>query len=94
MVTEIATVTISEGNELAFEASMRATGLAALEACPGVISVQFGRGAENPSTFAFVVEWASVEAHEAARDTETFKAFRASFGTHGIGGTMQHFDLR
>ncbi|MFM5929374.1 MAG: antibiotic biosynthesis monooxygenase family protein [Novosphingobium sp.] len=93
MITEIATITISAGNEGAFEAAMRDGGLAHLAACPGVGSVKFGRGVENPANFAFVVEWDSLEAHAAAKDTDSFRAFRAAMGTWAVGGSMEHFAL-
>jgi heme-degrading monooxygenase HmoA len=94
MVTEIANITVAEGNEAAFEKAMREDGgIANLSACPGVISVRFGQGIEAPSTFAFVVEWESLEAHAAAKDTGTFEQFRALIGPHGIGGSMIHFNL-
>ncbi|MDE2597251.1 MAG: antibiotic biosynthesis monooxygenase [Sphingomonadales bacterium] len=95
MVTEIAAITVAQGNEAAFERAMRDEGgLAALAECPGVISVRFGRGVESPDRFGFVVEWESVEAHAAAKDTESFGRFRAAIGPWGIGGEMQHYDLR
>ena len=93
MITEIATITIAPGQEEAFEAAMRHGGIGHLSACPGVLKVSFGRGVEDPSKFAFVVEWASLEAHGAARDTDAFSAFRASMGAMAIGGTMEHFAL-
>jgi heme-degrading monooxygenase HmoA len=93
MITEVATITISAGNEEAFEAAMRDGGLAHLSACPGVGKVQFGRGVEDPSKFAFVVEWETLEDHGAARDTDAFRAFRAAMGTMATGGTMEHFAL-
>ena len=94
MVTEIANVTVAAGREADFEAAMRSGGVAALQACPGVQSVRFGRGIEAPATFAFIVEWDSIEAHAAAKDTATFTTFRAAFGDMAIGGSMVHFDLR
>lgn len=93
MITEIANITVAEGNEAAFDKAMRDGGIAALSACPGVGSVRFGRGVENPSIFAFVVEWDSLAAHDAARATETFATFRAAIAPYGIGGSMQHFTL-
>ena len=93
MITEIATITVSAGNEAAFEAAMRDGGLANLAACPGVGKVQFGRGVEDPSKFAFVVEWESLEAHGAARKTDAFGAFRSAMGSMTAGGSMEHFTL-
>jgi heme-degrading monooxygenase HmoA len=93
MITEIATISIAPGQEEAFEAAMRHGGIGHLSACPGVSKVSFGRGVEDPSKFAFVVEWDSLEAHGDARNTDAFAAFRASMGAMAIGGTMEHFAL-
>lgn len=93
MVTEIANIAVAEGNEAAFEMAMREGGLEALGACPGVASVRFGRGVESPTKFAFVVEWDSLEAHAAAKDTDSFRRFREAIGPYGIGGSMEHFQL-
>ncbi|MCW1402541.1 antibiotic biosynthesis monooxygenase [Novosphingobium sp. MW5] len=93
MITEIATITVAPGQEENFEAAMRHGGVAHLSACPGVLKVRFGRGVEDPSKFAFVVEWESMEAHEQARGTDSFAAFRAAMGAMTIGGAMEHFAL-
>jgi quinol monooxygenase YgiN len=94
MVTEIATITIAPGQEAAFEAAMReGGGLTALRACPGVLTARFGRGVESPDTFAFVVEWESLAAHDAARTTDSFATFRAAMGTMTVGGAMAHYAL-
>lgn len=94
MVTEIAQITVAEGNEAAFEKAMRVDGgIAHLSACAGVQNVKFGRGVESPSKFAFVVEWDSVEAHNAARASDSFKAFSLLIQPWGIGGVMDHFQL-
>jgi heme-degrading monooxygenase HmoA len=93
MITEIATISVAPGQEEAFEAAMRHGGIEHLSACPGVIKVSFGRGFEDPSKFAFVVEWASMEAHGEARNTDAFAAFRAAMGAMTIGGAMEHFAL-
>jgi heme-degrading monooxygenase HmoA len=95
MVTEVAAITVAEGKEAEFEQAMReGGGLAALAASPGVRSVKFGRGIENPTKFGFVVEWDSIEAHMAARDSESFGRFREVIAPYGQGGSMEHFDLR
>ncbi len=94
MVTEIAQITVAEGNEAAFEKAMREDGgIAHLSACSGVQTVRFGRGVESPSKFAFVVEWDSVEAHNAAKESESFKAFSSLIRPWGIGGSMDHFEM-
>ncbi|MEJ6009485.1 antibiotic biosynthesis monooxygenase family protein [Novosphingobium aquae] len=93
MITEIATISVAPGQEEAFEAAMRHGGIEHLSGCPGVRKVSFGQGVEDPGKFAFVVEWDSLEAHHAARNTDAFAAFRASMGAMTIGGAMEHFAL-
>jgi quinol monooxygenase YgiN len=93
MVTEIATLTVAEGNEAAFAAVMDETGCPALRALPGVLSLRFGRGVENPTKFGLIIEWESVEAHNAATATATFKTFRDAIKPYTIGGAMEHFAL-
>ncbi|MEP7223297.1 MAG: antibiotic biosynthesis monooxygenase family protein [Novosphingobium sp.] len=93
MVTEIATITVAEGNEAAFAAAMDDVGGPALRACPGLLVLRYGRGVENPVKFALVIEWESIEAHNAVRTNEEFKRFRAAIAPYAVGGTMEHFTL-
>lgn len=49
-------------------------------------------GGENPGKFFFIVDWESVDAHNAARDSEAFKAFAAVGAPFfGLGGGLDHF---
>ncbi|MEW9854568.1 putative quinol monooxygenase [Novosphingobium sp. M1R2S20] len=91
MLLEIAVIEVREGQEDAFAAAMRETGVPALAACDGAVSVAFGRGVENPSTFTFNVVWTSMDAHMAAREFESFGKFRAAFGDMTTGGSMSHY---
>lgn len=91
MLLEIAEIEVRPGAEESFAAAMRETGLVELAACAGVVSVQFGRGVENPSKFAFTVAWTSMEAHENARKFDSFGRFLATFGDMAVGGAMSHY---
>ena len=88
MLLEIAEIEVRAGAEESFAEAMHRSGLSDLAACEGVVSVRFGRGVENPSKFTFNVVWTSMEAHEAARGLD---AFRAAFGDMGVGGAMSHY---
>ncbi|MDB5724388.1 MAG: hypothetical protein JWQ16_1142, partial [Novosphingobium sp.] len=49
-------------------------------------------GVENPENVLILVEWDSVEAHAAAKESEHFKRFHQIAGPFfGGGGSMQHF---
>lgn len=91
MLLEIAEIEVRPGAEDQFATAMRETGLPNLAACEGVVSVQFGRGVENPSKFTFNVVWTSMDAHMAGRNLETFGKFRAAMGEITVGGAMSHY---
>ena len=69
MVIERAELIIQAGREEEFEAALpRAVEI--LESAPGSGRVlAIGRCVENPSLFTLLMEWESVAAHEAARET-------------------------
>lgn len=93
MDLEIAIVSAKDGNAAALvEAMTDGGGNAALEACPGCRSAKTMLGVENPGNVIFLVEWDSVEAHAAAKESEHFKRFFQIAGPFfGEGGSMQHF---
>ncbi|MGN6356915.1 MAG: putative quinol monooxygenase [Novosphingobium sp.] len=92
MDLEIAIVAAKDDNAAALVKAMDDGGTAHLLACPGCRSVKVLPGVENPGNVLFLVEWDSVEAHAAAKDSEHFQAFIAAAGPYfGNGGTMQHF---
>ena len=73
---------------------MNESGNAALLSCPGCNSVKVLPGVENPGNVLFLIEWDSVDAHNAAKASPGFAEFvRIAgpwFGGEG-GGSMQHF---
>lgn len=93
MDLEIAIVEAKDGNAAALvDAMTNGGGCAALEACPGCRSAKAMPGIENPGSVLFLVEWDSVEAHAAAKQSEPFKRFHQIAGPFfGGSGTMQHF---
>jgi quinol monooxygenase YgiN len=93
MLLEIAELDVRPGAEDEFAAVMREKGVPHLSQCDGVVSVQFGRGVENPGRFTFNVVWTSMEAHAAAKTLPAFGAFRACFGDLTVGGAMSHYEL-
>lgn len=94
MDLEIATLQAKDGDTAGLLKAMADGGTAGLLAAPGCRSVKVLPGVENPGTVLFMVEWDSVEAHNAARDSEGFKQFIAHASPFfGGGGSMQHFKL-
>ena len=74
--------------------AMNEKGAAALRSCRGCLSVKYYPGVENPGSVLFLIEWDSVDAHNAAKDEDGFKAFiDAILPYFGEGASMQHFRM-
>jgi quinol monooxygenase YgiN len=95
MHLEVAILEAKNGDAQGLVKAMREGGAAALESCKGCRSAKALPGVENPGNVLFLVEWDSVDAHNAAKATDGFKKFIeiASPYFGGGGGAMQHFDL-
>jgi len=81
MVLEVAQFDIKPGSEAAFEAGYRGV-VSVLRESPGLLSLRMTRGVETPARFLLLVEWESLEAHQAFRDSERFAVWRAGIGAH------------
>lgn len=92
MDLEVAMLVAKDGDAEGLIKAMNDGGSAALLSCEGCHSVKVLPGVENPGTVLFLVEWDSVDAHNAAKATPGFAKFveiaRPFFGE---GGSMQHF---
>jgi heme-degrading monooxygenase HmoA len=91
MVLEVALLDVTPGTEEAFRASYAAA-RHHLEASDGCRSVRMTQGIETPTRFVLLVEWDSVEAHEAFRASDAFPAWRGHVGPHFDGPPrIEHF---
>lgn len=95
MDLEVAMLEAKNGDSAGLIKAMNEGGSAAIQSCPGCRSAKVYPGVENPGTVLFLVEWDSVEAHQAAKTTDGFKKFIeiASPFFGGTGGSMQHFKV-
>jgi heme-degrading monooxygenase HmoA len=84
MVLEVALIDVQPGAEAAFEAGYRSA-VGALRESAGLLSHRMTRGVETPTRFVLLVEWASLEAHQAFRDSDRFTTWRAGIGPHFAG---------
>ncbi len=81
MVLEVALIDVKPGSESAFrEAYGQARELIA--SLPGAGTMRMTQGVETPTRFVLLVEWDSVDAHQAFRDSEGFGRWRALIGPH------------
>jgi len=95
MDLEVAILAAKDGDAAGLVKAMNdGGGNDALLSVPGCRSVKVLPGVENPGNVLFLVEWDSVEAHNAGKQTQGFQDFvRIAgpwFGGEG-GGSMQHF---
>lgn len=92
MVLEVADINVLPGSEDDFAAAYRGA-RDVLATALGCRSVRMTRGIESPSRFTLLVEWDSVEAHEANfRGTERFATWRAAIGPFFDGQPrVEHF---
>ncbi|MDQ1720654.1 MAG: hypothetical protein QOI26_388, partial [Pseudonocardiales bacterium] len=79
MVLEVALIDVQPGSESAFEAGYRRV-VSALRESAGLLSIRMTRGIETPTRFVLLVEWESLEAHQAFRDSESFAVWRGGIG--------------
>jgi len=93
MLLERAEILINEGLEPGFATAMQDRGLPILSAVPGVLSVNLGRGVENPGKFMLLVEWESMDAHSAYNKSPACGEIRALIRGFAKGGSMEHFTM-
>jgi Antibiotic biosynthesis monooxygenase len=77
MLIERSELIIKDGLEDDFAATMSERGIPLLSNVPGVSTVQFGRGVENPGKFMLLVEWAAMDAHAAFRSNPVILSSRS-----------------
>lgn len=91
MVLEVALFDIKPGSGEEF-ATAYAQARPLITRTEGCRSVRMTRGIETPDRFVLLVEWDSVDAHEAFRTSERFPQWRALIGPHFAGPPLvEHF---
>jgi heme-degrading monooxygenase HmoA len=93
MLVERSELIIKDGVEDDFAATMSERGIPLLRSVPGVHTVQFGRGVENPSKFMLLVEWTEMDAHTAFRRNPIYPEFSKLLKPFVKAGAMEHFEI-
>ncbi|GFE79769.1 hypothetical protein GCM10011487_17690 [Steroidobacter agaridevorans] len=93
MLIERADIQVREGAEQDFATAMTSKGVPLLLSAPGVRSVQFGRGVENPQKFMLLVAWDTMDSHIAFTKSPAMLEFRSLLKPFSTGGAMEHFNL-
>lgn len=94
MLLERSEIQVKAGLEDEFASVMEERGLPLLTAVPGVKRAKIGRGVENPSKFIFLVEWETLDAHEAFNKSAVHPEFLQLFAPYAEAGAMEHFQIR
>ena len=93
MLVERSELTVKPGAEDDFHTAIIDKGVPLLKSVDGVLSVQVGRGVENPSKFMLLVGWDSMDAHTAYGGTPKSLELRGIMGPFLAGGAMEHFEV-
>jgi heme-degrading monooxygenase HmoA len=91
MLIERSELIIKDGLEDDFAATMRELAIPLLMDVPGVNTVQFGQGVENPGKFMLLVEWTAMDAHTAFRSNPVYPEFSQLLKPFVNAGVMEHF---
>jgi heme-degrading monooxygenase HmoA len=81
MVLEVALIDVTAGQEDAFAAAYQEA-RQQIEQAEGSRSIRMTAGIETPTRFVLMVEWDSVEAHNAFRASDAFGVWRGLIGPH------------
>lgn len=81
MVLEVGLIDVRPGAEEAFEAAYRQVRHAVADS-PGCRSMRITGGVETPTRYVLLVEWESIEQHEAFRASDRFAVWRGGIGPY------------
>lgn len=81
MVLEVALIDVQPGSDDAFEADYQSV-KKALSDSPGLLSFRMTHGIETPTRFVLLVEWESLDAHQAFRDSDRYVTWRSGIAPH------------
>jgi heme-degrading monooxygenase HmoA len=93
VLVERSELQIKDGMEDDFSAAMMERGVTLLSRVPGVTSVQFGRGVENPGKFILLVEWTTMDTHTAFKSHPVYPEFSQLLKPFVKAGAMEHFNI-
>jgi len=81
MVLEVALIDVQPGHEADFITAFGQVRHAVADS-PGCQSLRMTHGIETPTRFVLLVEWDSIDAHEAFRASSRFGIWRGGIGPH------------
>ncbi len=91
MVLERVEITAKDGMAGALLAALRETGIPLLTGTQSCVAARAGGGVENPGKVILLVEWASLEAHEAFKKTQDYITLAQMLVPFANGAVAEHF---
>ena len=93
MILERAEIIAKPGTIKEFLAVIGGKGAALLRGVPGCLGVRVGGGVENPDKLLLLVDWESLEAHEAFKKMPEYAELGKMLGPFAAGGGAEHFAI-
>ena len=93
MILERAELNAKEGMITEFVAAMGSKGADLLRKIPGCHGVRVGGGVENPNKLILLVDWESLEAHDAFKKMPEYIELAKILGPYAAGGGAEHFTM-
>jgi heme-degrading monooxygenase HmoA len=94
MILERAELNAKPGTIEAFVSVLRSKGVPLLEKIPGCLGARVGGGVENPDKLLLLVDWESLEAHDAFKKMPEYAELGKMLGPYAAGGGAEHFKMK
>jgi quinol monooxygenase YgiN len=91
MVLERVEFTAKDGLAAELLAALRSKSLPLLAAIPGCLAARAGSGVENPGKIILLVDWVSLDAHEAFKKMPDYAALLTQIMPFTAGAAAEHF---
>jgi heme-degrading monooxygenase HmoA len=93
MVLERVEITAKDGMVEALVASLRDKGLPLLAGIEGCLAARAGGGVENPDRVILLVDWTSLDAHEAFKKMPDYVTLAQMIFPFAAGAAAEHFTM-
>lgn len=93
MILERVEITVKDGRVEALLAALRDKGLPLLLGIEGCLAARAGGGVENPGRVILLVDWVSLEAHEAFKKMPEYTTLATSLFPFAAGAVAEHFTM-
>jgi hypothetical protein len=93
MVLERVEITVKDGMVEALLAALRDKGLPLLRGIEGCLAARAGGGVESPGKVILLVDWVSLDAHEAFKKIPEYVTLATAIFPFAASATAEHFTM-